>query len=153
MKISKLFAAVVMVGALTVSSAYAADFGVRVGKGNDIDEEFVGAEALIGLGSSGFVFNPNIEYYLTDDGTVGTLNGDFLYRFGTASAFRPWVGAGVGLFHAEDGDFESDETAVNVLGGVGYKFATLEPYVQVKYLRLTEESEADDLSVAVGLRF
>src|SRR4051812_18654405 len=55
-------------------AAFAADFGVRAGRLDRANENFVGAEMLFDLGTINL--NPNIEYWLVDDVTEGTANLD-----------------------------------------------------------------------------
>ena len=142
---------------LLAPAALAADFGVRVGRLNEADEEFVGAELVFDLGRINV--NPNVEYWLIDedtDVTAGTANLDVTLDLGGAR-FKPYVGAGVGLFYV-DSDFAGDNTELlgNLLGGVGFDLDFLKPYAQVKYSISLEEGGGDDndeIAFAVGLRF
>ena len=71
MKSLRIFALLAVV-TLAAPCLFGADFGIRAGKFNDADEEFVGAELLFDLGTVNV--NPNIEYSLADDVTVGSVN-------------------------------------------------------------------------------
>jgi hypothetical protein len=142
---------------LPLSSAFAADFGVRAGRYNDSDEEFVGAEVLFDLGALNL--NPNVEYWLTDDdSTQGTVNFDVLFELAPQARVAPYLGAGVGLAYL-DGDFGDTRTDLigNLIGGLQYKTEFLTPYAQVKYSRLIDENDTgdagDDFAFVVGLRF
>ena len=59
---------------------FAADFGIRGGRYDDIGEEFVGAEVLFDIGAVNI--NPNIEYALADDVTAGSANIDVTVDIG-----------------------------------------------------------------------
>ena len=130
----------------------AADFGVRAGRFNDAEEEFVGAEVLFDVGIVNL--NPNIEYWLVDDVTAGTANFDVTFDIGGAR-IRPYLGAGVGLFYVDDDVFGSDtETIGNLIGGVAFNLDFLKPYGQLKYTRSLEDDDGgDDLALTIGLRF
>ncbi len=131
----------------------AADFGVRAGRYNDGDEEFVGVEALFDVGIVNI--NPNIEYSLADDITAGSANLDITFDILNIGNITPYVGAGVGLTYVDDVGTQTDIVG-NLIGGVSFKHEFLEPYAQVKYFRVldNEEGEAeDDIALTIGLRF
>lgn len=140
-----------------VPAVSAADFGVRAGRSDELEETFIGVDLLIDLGRVNF--NPNVEYFLLDDDEFGdtnaaTVNADFTVDFGSA-ALQPYVGLGVGLFWV-DSDFGDDtETLANAIGGVQWNLEFLKPYAQVKYSRSLENSDGDndDISFVIGLRF
>lgn len=136
-------------------AVFAADFGVRAGRYDDIGEEFVGAELVFDVGALNI--NPNLEYSLAEDITAGSANLDVTFDVGTFSRFTPYVGAGVGLWYVDD-DFGDNTTDLlgNLIGGVELNLDYLKPYAQVKYFRLldTEDgAEGDDLAFTIGLRF
>jgi hypothetical protein len=140
---------------LAAPALYAADFGLRVGRANDSDANFVGADLLIDLGRVNL--NPNIEYDLDDNITAGSGNIDVTIDLGTFGRVSPYVGAGVGLRYLDDeiGSTQTDLVG-NLIGGLGFQFASLTPYAQVKYFRLLEDADGapdHDVSVAIGLRF
>lgn len=134
----------------------AADFGVRAGRYNDADQEFVGAEVLFNLGAVNL--NPNIEYSLEEDVTAGSANLDLTYDILSGSRIRPYVGAGVGLTYF-DADLGSTQTDIvgNLIGGVSFNLDFLKPYAQVKYFRSLDNDEGtdskDDIALTIGLRF
>lgn len=136
---------------LLAPAVFASDFGVRAGRYDDLDETFVGAEMVFPV-TGGLVFNPNLEYVLLDKGTNGTINADFLYRFGESTVV-PYLGAGVGAFRLDNGVFNSTKTAINGIAGVDFKLSFLRPYAQVKYVKLTESGLGNELVYALGLRF
>jgi hypothetical protein len=167
MKSVRLFLLVAVVVAVSAPAALAAEFGVRAGRYNDAEDEFVGAEVAWDTGN--WTFNPNIEYVLTDpddfgvdDVTLVTGNFDVVYNFGS-SAFKPYVGGGLGVsyFKVEDdflGDFDETDTLVNAIGGVKWDLDFLTPYAQLKYFRVIagddeDEETNDDIALVIGLRF
>lgn len=133
----------------------AADFGVRAGRYNDMDEEFVGAEVLFDIGALNI--NPNLEYSLADNVTAGSANLDVTFDILKTARVTPYLGAGVGLWYVDDdlGDNTTDVLG-NLIGGVGFDLGFLKPYAQVKYFRQLEDNgggKDDDLALTVGLRF
>lgn len=155
MKAARFFALVALV-LVAVPAAFAADFGLRAGRMNDSDADFVGAELVI---DAGFLnLNPNVEYLLEDDVTSGSLNLDFTFDAGTFGRVTPYIGAGVGLgyFAANGGSAETDLLG-NAIGGVQLNLTAMKPYAQVKYVRLLDDEETggddDELALIVGLRF
>ena len=140
---------------VTAPAVFAADFGIRAGRYDEMDEEFVGAEMVFDLGSLNI--NPNIEYSLADDITAGSVNLDVTFNLGQFSRVSPYVGAGVGLWYVDD-DFGNNTTDVlgNLIGGVQFDLDFLKPYAQVKYFRRLEDDaggDNDELAFTVGLRF
>jgi hypothetical protein len=166
MKSVRLFLMVLVVVAASAPAVFAAEFGVRAGRYNDAEDEFVGAEVAWDTGN--WTWNPNIEYVLTDPDDFGvddvmlvTGNFDVVYNFGSA-AFKPYVGGGLGLsyFSVEDdflGDFNETDVLVNAIGGVKWDLDFLTPYAQLKYFRTVEDDEdgeaGDDIALVIGLRF
>lgn len=138
-----------------VPTVMAADFGIRAGRYNDAEEEFVGAEMVFDLGAINV--NPNIEYSLADDVTAGTANLDVLFEIAPTSRIAPFLGAGVGMYYvdADGGDNQTDLVG-NLIGGLAFNLDFLKPYAQVKYFRLLEDDEGDagdDIALTIGLRF
>ena len=135
--------------------AMAADFGVRAGRYNDSDEEFVGAEVLFDVGAINI--NPNIEYLLGEEDVIaGTINLDVTLDVANIGAFTPYLGAGLGLSYA-DTDLGGTQTDAigNLIGGVAFNMEFLKPYAQVKYFRTLEDEDGDndELALTIGLRF
>lgn len=150
MKFTRILMAAAILSILAAPALEAAEFGVRVGRYIDLEEEFVGIEAAFG---EAFVFNPNIEYMLNSDGgTLLTGNADVLYQF-SRSTLQPYVGAGLGVLFT-DSDLGGSETDIlaNAIGGIRFDLDFLEPYVQLKYFRVFDGG-GDDLALTVGLRF
>lgn len=150
------FLSLVAVAFLVAPLLSAADFGVRAGRYNEAETEFVGAELVFDLGAINL--NPNIEYLLEDDTTAGTANLDVTVDIANISRFTPYVGAGVGYAYAEVGDASAETDIVgNLIGGVNFNFDFLKPYAQVKYFKVLDNDDNggddDELALTVGLRF
>lgn len=132
----------------------AADFGVRAGRYNDGDEEFVGAEVLFDIGALNI--NPNIEYSLADDVTAGTVNLDVTFDVLSVGNIKPYIGAGIGMAYVDDFDTRTDVLG-NIIGGVSFDLEFLQPYAQVKYFRVLDDDGGgdaeDDIALTIGLRF
>jgi opacity protein-like surface antigen len=152
LRIFTLFAVVLVLA----PAVFAAEFGVRAGRYNEAETEFVGAELLFDIGALNV--NPNIEYLLEDDVTAGTANLDLTYDILSTARVTPYVGAGVGLAYAEAGDAGAETDIVgNLIGGVSFNLDFLKPYAQIKYFRLFDNENGggddDELALTIGLRF
>ena len=147
----------VLVALAVAPALYAGDFGIRAGRYNDLDEQFVGADVLIDLGSINV--NPNIEYSLADNTTAGSVNVDVTIDIANIGPVTPYVGAGVGLQYVDpDAGDNTTDILGNLIGGVAFHLESLTPYAQVKYFRVLENQHdgadaADDIALTVGLRF
>lgn len=133
---------------------FAADFGLRAGRYDDIGEEFVGAEVVFDAGAINI--NPNLEYSLAEDITAGSANLDITFDLGNFARATPYVGAGVGLWYSDDDDGDNTTDVLgNLIGGVQFDLDYLKPYAQVKYFRLLDDEDGggDDIAFTVGLRF
>jgi len=152
MKSLRFFSLIALILVLA-PAAFAAEFGLRAGRLNDADINFVGAEVLFDAGPVNV--NPNIEYWLSDvDGvTEGTANLDLTIDFGS-STFKPYVGAGIGLYYVDTNFGSETETLGNLIGGIQFNTAFLKPYGQVKYSRsLEDDGDGDEVALTIGLRF
>jgi opacity protein-like surface antigen len=151
----RLFSLTLILLVLT-PTLFAADFGIRAGRYNDAEEEFVGAELLFDLGAINL--NPNVEYSLEEDVTAGTANLDVTFDIASLGRVRPYLGAGAGLAYF-DSDALGGETDLvgNLIGGVALQLDFLQPYAQVKYVRVFDDEEngddQDDIALTIGLRF
>ncbi|HEX6178344.1 MAG TPA: hypothetical protein VF057_08285, partial [Thermoanaerobaculia bacterium] len=106
MKLSRLMSVLFVLSIVAVPQVFAAEIGVRAGRYNDAEDEFVGVEAAFG---NQFQVVPNIEYILTDDdSTALTANLDVQWNFLTGTV-RPYVGGGIGVLYVDD-DFFGDTT-------------------------------------------
>lgn len=146
---TKLFLAILIT---TIAlPAFAADFGIRAGRYLDTEETFAGIELAVPL-SERVVFDPNVEYVFFDGATLLTANADFHFLFSRGRAV-PWVGAGAALIYTaiDDGGDSTTRAGLNLLAGLGVRAGSLMPYLQVKWVRASEERE--ELVAAAGLRF
>jgi opacity protein-like surface antigen len=144
----------IAVALLLAPALSAADFGVRAGRYNDGDEEFVGAEVVFDIGAVNI--NPNIEYSLADDITAGTANLDVTFDILNVGSITPYIGAGVGMSYVDDDLSTRTDVVGNVIGGVSFNFEFLQPYAQLKYFRILDNEDGDaedDIALTVGLRF
>jgi opacity protein-like surface antigen len=146
------FIAVALIAAPMLS---AADFGVRAGRYNDGDENFVGAEMAFDVGA--ITINPNIEYSLADEITAGSANLDIILDVASIGSITPYVGAGIGMSYVDDDFTTQTDILGNVIGGVAFNLEFLKPYAQVKYFRVLDNDGGggaeDDIALTVGLRF
>lgn len=135
----------------TLPAAADTKLGIRGGYYTDIDEPFVGVEALAHVGRRVY-FNPNFEWVFVDEAKYFTLNGDFHYDFPAGRNVYVWAGAGLGwsFFKIDrEGASEDNDLVVNLLGGLGFNAGDLIPYVQGKVM----VQEDTGFAIAVGLRF
>jgi opacity protein-like surface antigen len=140
---------------LTLTPAvFAADFGIRGGRYDDMSENFVGAEMVFDIGAVNI--NPNVEYSLADNFTAGSANLDVTFDVVNFGRVTPYVGAGVGLWYLDTDFGNTTDLLGNLIGGVSFNLDFLKPYAQVKYFRVIEAKDGgteDDLAFTVGLRF
>lgn len=132
----------------------AADFGIRAGRTNDSDHDFVGVEMLFDIGAINI--NPNLEYSLEDDITSGTANLDITFDVASIGSIKPYIGAGIGMAYTDNDIDTRTDILGNLIGGISLDLRSLQPYAQLKYFRVLDESGgdgADDISLAIGLRF
>lgn len=146
---------IAVVGLISVPvPTYAADvdFGVKGGIYTDIEEPFVGVEALTRVGASRWFFNPNVEAVLVNRGSLATINGDVHYDLpiDTPDLYL-WLGGGPALIYRDPGGRQDDDFDIgaNLLAGLGWQLGGAVPYVQGKIL-VADDSEA---VLAVGIRF
>ncbi|MBD3384378.1 hypothetical protein GF407_05555 [candidate division KSB1 bacterium] len=149
----KIMIASLLVFVFTTTSAFADSgsfIGLRGGLYTDVEEPFIGAEYLTGIGPS-VDFNPNIEYVFIDNMTYMTFNIDAHYDFYNRRGGFIYFGAGLGISYVDiDGAAESEtDTGLNLLAGGGLSRGSVIPYIQVKMIL----GDNDELVVGFGLRF
>ena len=139
---------------LSTGSAQAkTDFGVRGGAYSDVNEPFLGAEALFEVGTTKRWFgNPNLEHAFADRGDLTTVSFDFHYDFPSGQPYSFWAGAGPTLIFRDrtlTGIEDRTDTGVNLVLGLGAKTGDVRPYGQMKVI-VANDSEA---VLGVGVRF
>jgi hypothetical protein len=145
--------AAVVAGSCLLAPPVGADelkFGLRGGYYTKAEEPFVGAELLVPLAHR-FYFNPNVEYVFVDSGSHVTYNADFHYDIGVDRRTYVWLGAGLGVVHAdpEGPDNSSTDAAANFFGGIGFRAGSAIPYFQAKVIA---KSDAEFV-LTFGVRF
>ena len=106
-------------------------FGVRGGANLDRDDLFVGAHFIQKL-QRNWIFNPNFEYTLVDDGSLFSINADFHYDFPSNSSTLFWIGSGVGVSHFSSDGADNTDLGLNLLTGVSFGRRPAIPYIQAK---------------------
>jgi hypothetical protein len=159
---SSLPATAVVIGLLAFTAvgaqpAWSHDrFGFRVGTTMDPDDTFVGAEALLSMGSGGLYFNPNVEYVFRDGVTDLSLNADFHLDFSESSRVFFWVGAGLaGIYTNPDGPAAGHtDPGLNLFTGLGFRAGRVIPYFQPKLVIVDEGGRNRNHGVLTfGIRF
>ncbi|HVS15676.1 MAG TPA: hypothetical protein VMV46_17265 [Thermoanaerobaculia bacterium] len=149
----RLLIAAALLCALTAVPAAANDWdlGLRTGLYTDIEEAFLGFEALTRVADTDFFFNPNVEWVFVDNGDLFTVSFDVHYDLDLDLDWVDfWLGAGpTVLFRDPDFGRSDDDFGLNLLAGVGLREGAVRPYAQFKVI-LADETEA---VIAIGLRF
>ncbi|PYS96548.1 MAG: hypothetical protein DMF50_04235 [Acidobacteria bacterium] len=144
-----------LTGLLSIAPGHAkTDFGVRGGTYSDVDEPFLGAEALFGVGTTNRWFgNPNLEHaFAADSGDRTAVSFDFHYDFPSGEPYTFWAGAGPTLIFRDrtsPGTAHDTDPGVNLVLGIGARKGDVRPYGQMKVV-LADDSEA---VLGVGVRF
>jgi hypothetical protein len=126
-------------------------FGIRGGTYTDPDDAFLGAEALVSMGSS-FYFNPNVEYVFMRGNTFLTMNADFHVDVARSDRVFFWLGAGLaGLYNNPDGPIGGDlKAGANLFFGLGFRAGNVIPYIQPKLILSSGDRQG---VLAFGVRF
>lgn len=106
-------------------------FGIRGGANLDQDDLFLGAHVIQSIHGN-WIFNPNFEYTLVDEGTLFSINADFHYDFPSNSSTIFWVGSGLGVRHFSLNDRDNTDLGLNLLTGVSFGRGPTIPYIQAK---------------------
>ncbi|HUP24726.1 MAG TPA: hypothetical protein VNB06_17540 [Thermoanaerobaculia bacterium] len=132
------------------------DFGVRTGIYTDIEEPFLGVEALHQIRRTPWMFNPNVEYVFVEHGSLWALSADVHYDFDLdMEKVDVWAGGGpTVLLRDSDArrigpDRDSNDFGLNLIAGAGVKRGSVRPYGQIKVI-LSDDTE---VALQVGLRF
>jgi hypothetical protein len=151
---SGVVAAAVVVGLLTTLLPNSASafpfigFNIRGGHYTDTNDFFLGAG--VDVNALVLTASPNLEWVFVDKGTLYTLNLDASYRIPFAVA-QLWAGGGYAMRYFEpDGGNGKTRGGLNLFVGGGIGMVPLRPFVQLKYLYV---SDADEFVWMVGARF
>ena len=137
------------------ASAAGWDFGVRTGYYTDVEEAFLGLEALYQIGDSPWMFNPNVEYVFVENGDLWSLAADVHYDFDVdMEAIDIYAGGGPALLFGEfergnAEDVDDTDFALDLIAGAAAKRGGVRPYGQIKVI-ISDETE---VALQVGLRF
>lgn len=153
---------------LFVSSSFAQvgpniKIGARLGTdvAGDIEEEFIGVDARIGLPSLPVVINPAFDFYFTPDAyDFFQFSVNALLELNTPALpnVAPYAGAGLGISRISTadvdtpfGNFSASDTDIglNLVGGASLSAGSFTPFAQ---LQLTLGSP-DLVTVAIGILF
>jgi len=79
--------------------------------------------------------NPSFIYFFPDVGTFWELNGDVVYQFEVSAEtpVLPFALAGLNIAHASVGGFSNTDTSLNLGGGIGFRAASMSPFVGGKF--------------------
>jgi hypothetical protein len=123
---------------------------VRGGYYTDAEEFFLGA----GLNVSLLVFSvvPNFEYLILDTGDWYTINLDGQYDILPLPGIGGYVGAGAGYHFIKPEGFDTESKfAVNILAGVRAKLIPLKPFLQAKYVIISDVDNQFVVMVGINL--
>ena len=132
------------IASLSVDDAAAQTrFGLRGGVYLDQDEAFIGGHFIQPL-ERNWVFNPNFEYVLVEEGSLFTINADFHYDFPSRSSTLFWLGAGLGVSRFSLDDESNTDVGLNALTGASFGRGPVTPFVQAKVMIF------DDTQLVIG---
>lgn len=112
--------------------------GPHLGVNLDIDDPFIGVEGRIDMTTLSHdvivQLNPSFSFYFID-GAGGlfnlSVNVPFEFRIHD-SILRPFVAPGLGLWHWSYGNRSDTDLTLNILGGLLFDLAPVEPFVQLR---------------------
>ncbi|MCL4705955.1 hypothetical protein KJ068_12380 [bacterium] len=122
--------------------------GLRGGVYLDQDEAFVGAHLAHRM-QRNLRFAPNFEYVLIEQGSLYTINADFLYDLPGRSSTVLWLGGGLGLSRFSFEDFSNNDVGLNLLMGASFGRGPTVPFLQVKVMVMDETQ----LALGGGITF
>ena len=158
-----IFAAITFCFSLT---AHAGGFGLQVDYNHFLSDStnlkvFDGGDFGIGarseFGTAHLALVLSFDYYFINgvikDLKFYELNANLQFTFPT-EGFKPYVGGGVGLARASLGtNFFSDsetKTGVNILGGLKFGGAGVNPFIEVRYVMYGSNEAFDNRFVLTG---
>ena len=93
-------------------------YGPHVGFSNGPDQFVVGGHLTWSSVAPHVDFVPGLDFGFGSERKLMSFNGDFRYRLATSTAWRPYLGAGVGIhFIAQDNEGFSFDTGNSSTGG------------------------------------
>lgn len=122
--------------------------GVRGGAYLDQDDVFVGAHLAHRM-QRNLRFMPNFEYVLVEQGSLYTINADFLYDLPSRSSTVLWLGGGLGLSRYSFENFSNNDVGLNLLMGASFGRGPAVPFLQVKVMVMDETQ----LALGGGITF
>ncbi|MDX1430408.1 MAG: hypothetical protein R3282_08975 [Rhodothermales bacterium] len=136
------------------------DLGIRLGTdiAGDVEDEFLGVDARIGLPTLPVVINPAFDFYFTSDPVdfyQFSVNALLAVNTAALPTIAPYVGAGLGISRTSVsvdtsiGDVSASDTdiGINLVGGGAITVGSIKPFAQVQ-LTL---GNPDLVTVAIGL--
>jgi hypothetical protein len=138
-----------LLAAIVLCASIPAQSQIRLygGKYDKPDNWFAGAGYEFGLLPLINII-PNYEYVFTDNGHFYTLAVDGSINFLVVG----FAGAGVGWnFVGGDGIETKNRAAFNIIGGASLNSIPLSPFLQLKYVFLSEESNTWSIGVGIHL--
>jgi opacity protein-like surface antigen len=147
-------------------TAHAGGFGLQVDYNHfitDSDEFHVFEGGDFGIGARGEFGTSNLalvlsfDYYFVaqeiEDLKFYELNANLQFTFPT-EGFKPYVGGGVGLARASLGinffDDSESETGWNILGGLKFGGAGINPFIEVRYTIYGDTEAFDNRFILTG---
>jgi len=157
-----IFAAITLCFSL---SAHAGGFGLQLDYNNFVNDSnlgaFSGGDLGIGarseFGTSHLALVLSFDWYFINgeikDLKFYELNANLQFTFPT-EGFKPYIGGGVGLARASLGtnffDESENETGVNILGGLKFGGAGINPFVEIRYTMYGSTKAFDNRVVLTG---
>lgn len=134
------------------------DVGVRLGTdiAGDIEDEFLGVDARIGLPTLPVVLNPAFDYYFRPEGVdfyQFSANALLSVNMAALPTIAPYVGGGLGIARrsqdatSQRAGFSDTDIGINLIGGGAVSVGSLKPFAQ---LQLTL-GNPDLVTVAIGV--
>lgn len=130
-----LFLSLLLAGVLAFPARAQTSFGFHGGYDLDFEEFLIGGQARFGLGTLPLQFQPGLDFFFADRGTLLQFDGNFLYPIsgGPGEPFTPYAGAGLGVAYRSVGDFDDTSAGLNLLAGANFNSATrIRPFIQAR---------------------
>lgn len=132
---------------LVTAQTNRAHLGPRISYNFDVEEVALGAQLGLPLGSH-FELYPSFDWYFVDSGSLWAFNADLKYRFAAESVRWLYVGGGLNLLTAGNGE-SNTEAGLNLLFGVESLKGKVHPFGEG---RLTFGDQSI-FQLAVGVNF